>query len=177
MRFFRHGDALAIVLPEKLRKSSAIGENSEYEFFESEPGVFILASRQKLEEIIKRRVLGAAAETPPQPPEEAVFTKGCAILENEEQAKLVSQKLEKQIKAGQVFGVRGFDKRFYLVSSTFLDRHSGRILAALASKDLSLSDIAAASSLEEKACLTLLQVMKEKGDVIEKKKGVFKAVG
>ncbi|MFH1106315.1 MAG: hypothetical protein V1787_00310 [Candidatus Micrarchaeota archaeon] len=182
MRFFRHGDSLAIVLPDALRKGSAVTENGDYEFFEAEPGVFILASRQKLQDILRRRVLSPQAAGPAKaavqlPPEEEVFDAGYAILDSEEQAKLASQRLEKQIKTGLVQGVRGFDKRFYLVSAEFLAKHSKRLLSLLKPKDLPIAELAVAAGLDERACLTLLQVMKEQGDVIEKKRGVYKALG
>ena len=38
MRFFKHGDTLAIVIPDKLRKSSEIKEEDDFEFFEIEKG-------------------------------------------------------------------------------------------------------------------------------------------
>jgi len=56
MRFFKHGDSLAIVVPEPLRKSSRISENEDYEFFEVEPGVFILLSKARLAEKAKQDV-------------------------------------------------------------------------------------------------------------------------
>ncbi|MFH1200173.1 MAG: hypothetical protein V1708_03840 [Candidatus Micrarchaeota archaeon] len=186
MRFFKHGDSLAIVLPEALRKASGVNDSSDYEFHQAEPGVFILASREKIGEILRQRALAPVPSAavsmpskplPPQPPQDAVLNHGFAIIEGEEEAKFVSQKLEKQVKTGQVLGVRGFDKRFYLVSSEFMAANAPRVMALLASKDMPISDIVAATRLDEKAATALLAVMKDQGEVIEKKHGVYKSVG
>ncbi|MGC8850698.1 MAG: AbrB/MazE/SpoVT family DNA-binding domain-containing protein [Candidatus Micrarchaeia archaeon] len=201
MRFFKHGDSLAIVLPEPLRKSSSVHENDEYEFFEVEPGVFVLVSRFKLAEDSKKSVFAellsrcVAQETPQARPQQALQTpstplraransplnqldaKGFLVIENEEDAKALSRLLERDIKAGSVRGVRGFDKKFYVVSSSFLEKASSKLLPVLSGKEpLTASRISASTGLEEAACIAALQVLKEDGEVLEKKKGFFVAV-
>ena len=57
MKFFKHGDGVAVVLPEPLQKASQVKEGDEYEFFQIEPGVFLLLSKARIEESSKREAL------------------------------------------------------------------------------------------------------------------------
>lgn len=203
MRFFKHGDSLAIVLPEPLRKSSGVKENDEYEFFEIEPGEFIVISRAKLADNAKKTVVAELALRALKPETRAdvasavdlvsvqpakakayanpvlaqLDSKGFVILDKEDDAKMLSKQLEREIKDGKVRGVRGFDKKFYVVSSTALQKFSEKLLPALSGKEpLSASNAAQVAGLDEQACLAALQVLREDGEVLEKKRGHFIAV-
>ncbi|NYZ74659.1 AbrB/MazE/SpoVT family DNA-binding domain-containing protein [Candidatus Micrarchaeota archaeon] len=200
MRFFKHGDSLAIVLPEPLRKNSGVQENDEYEFLEVEQGAFVLISKAKLADQAKRSVFASMCaktvsppsaapveqkQTPipskpavkPVTPFELIERKGFFIVENEADAKNLSKALEQEIKAGLVRGVRGFDKKFYVVSTLFLKAMSQKFGAALSGKEpLTPAQLAQAASCDENACNAVLQVLKEDGDVLEKKRGYFVAV-
>ncbi|MBU1197171.1 hypothetical protein KJ765_01525 [Candidatus Micrarchaeota archaeon] len=199
MRFFRHGDSLAIVLPEKLRQSASVKENDEFEFFELSLGLFALVEKRQLEERVKKNVFtellsrlseeaprSASIVAPvrsPTPPvqsnesaEETLKKQGFFVIPNETEARRLSQILEQQIKGKRIFGVRGFDRKFYLVSETYLHQWSSNVLQALGEDAVPLPTLASQLKMEEVGCLAVLQVMKEHGDVIEKKRGIFKAV-
>ncbi len=245
MRFFKHGDSLAVVLPDKLRKSSSVSENDEYEFFELAPGLFTLVEKRQLEARVKKTVLAelvarlsqpgvetvpagpsapsqsgsysstpiaiasspngssSAPSVPARPSDRSAYAsaasatpapgssesvddgqpiaallakRGYAIIQNELEAKLISKTLEQQIKNKEVFGVRGFDKKFYIVSETYLNPLSERLRTALGRKEMPIKELAAAAKADENGCLAVLQVLKEQGDIIEKRKGVFKSI-
>ncbi len=207
MRFFRHGDSLAIVLPEPLRKSHGVSDGEEYEFFEAERGVFVLVSRKllagraaadavaKLNSLLSQggqANVQAAAQISIRPnaqqaqsakrefvfgsPEWKIEKEGFAVIENELEAKRVSQLLESEIKAGKVMGVRGFDKKFYVVSSTLHGALSEKISKALSQKNMALPEIISETKANESAATAVLQVMREDGEVIEKKKGMYSLV-
>ena len=57
MRVFKHGDALAVVIPPAVRASSKVGENDEFEFFELEPGIIVMASKAKLASTVNEKVI------------------------------------------------------------------------------------------------------------------------
>ena len=179
MRFFRHGDVLAISLPESLRARLRIAEGDDFEFVEVADNVIALVRKQG----------GAASKAGAGPlraaqqprkikasPEAIEFArKGFAVLENEVEAKRLSGELEQFFKAGQVVGVRGFDKRYYLVSREFYGKASSLLLPAL-KKPLTLAAAATQAKLPVNGCAAALAVLKEDGDVIEKTRGLFQAV-
>jgi len=205
MRFFKHGEALAIVLPESVRKASGAKEGDEYEFLQLEPGTFLLINKKNLEGMAKAGVVaelarkvsagsvpskaGGAAEEAKGggsalevmsavalEPEKVLEAKGYLVVENENEAKRISQSLERKIKNGEVFGVRGFDKKFYILSRQFYSAFFPRIAKAIGGKQLSASEIAESLKLSEPACAALLQMMKESGELIEKRKGAYEMV-
>ncbi len=199
MRFFKHGDSLAIVLPESLRKSSGAREGDEYEFLQLEPGVFLLVSRPSLEGMARAGVVAELAKRISEQekgagagkgeiqgiepagaagigPEKLLETRGYLVIDREAEAKEASVALEKKIRGGEVFVVRGFDKKFYIVSRQFYSSFSPRIAKAIAGKQAAASDIAAGLKLNEQACTAILQIMKDQGEVIEKRRGVFELV-
>ncbi|MCX6767955.1 MAG: hypothetical protein NTY90_04495 [Candidatus Micrarchaeota archaeon] len=221
MRFFKHGEVLAIVLPESLRKSSGAREGDEYEFLQLEPGVFLMINRDSLGGMAKAGVVAQLAKklSPQQAgdaaaegiaaigpmgggaatkefeaggagksgaewvkgagavdAEKLLETKGYLVIEQEADAREASVLLERKIRDGVFFGVRGFDKKFYIVSRQFYTAFSPRIAKAIAGKPLPMAEISAGLKLSEQACTALLQVMKEKGEAIEKRRGVFELV-
>ncbi len=211
MRFFKHGDSLAIVLPEPLRKSSNVRDGDEYEFFEIEPGAFVLVSRklvgtrevrEALSAIASRNLprlpqgqlasqaaqsaapaAGGAAAKPAVKrefafgsPEWKIEKEGFAVFENEMEAKRVSGVFEAEIKGGKLAGVRGFDKKFYVVSSALRDSISAKVSKALSQKAATLAELAVETRAPSEAVNAVVQLMKEDGDLIEKKRGVFSLI-
>lgn len=98
------------------------------------------------------------------------------LITEEEQAKSLSSALEAQIKHGEVLGVRGFDKRYYIVSRGFYEGLSAKIKEKAGGEEFSASAIAASTKTSENACVSVLQVMKEEGTLIEKKRGSYQLV-
>ncbi|MEK6954640.1 MAG: AbrB/MazE/SpoVT family DNA-binding domain-containing protein [Candidatus Micrarchaeota archaeon] len=209
MRIYKHGDSLAIVLPEKIRKSSEMKEGDEYELFELEKGSFVMVSKGNLEDAAKKSAIAllirgqekkeefADGKIPldgadpqkgrPSNPSSSVpanqiaqtdpsLGKGYMVIASEEEAKQISMKYEKEIKSGEIMGVRGFDKKFYIVAAPYFRLGRQNILAAIGSREMGLRDIALATNLDEDGCNSILQVAKEQGEVIEKKKGLFKVI-
>ena len=243
MRFYKHGDALGIVLPDKLRKGSSVRENDEYEFVQLEDKVFVLISKEKLEEKGKAAVVqlmqelvksgvGAVQDSSPKAnshsplhepasqahssvpvrtasvsqsakdsgaskpvesetpapigkipaepvqgaPEKAVFDNGFAVIEDEFEAKRVSKLLEKQIKAGEVMGVRAFDKKFYVISSFYYEKFKPAAISLLSLKQLTQPEVSSALGLSENGCNAVIQVLKDAGEVIETRRGLYRAV-
>ena len=204
MRFFKHGDSLAIVLPEKLRKSSGAKEGDEYEFLELDNAAFALVSREKIEKEAKQSVLALmlkkisekdniansgtfvsgeqfASSVVPKAAAasnlvSSLLPKGYAIIETEEEAKKFSSGLEQQIRSKEILGVRAFDKKFYVATSEYYSSVSPKIFSVITDKDSGLSEISSSSKLDEKACLAILNIMKDVGGIIEKKKGLYRRV-
>lgn len=107
--------------------------------------------------------------------EKEIEARGFVVVD-EGVARELSQQLEYQIKSGEIMGVRGFDKKFYIASRSFYDSTSSKIIEAKLAKEFQLQDAAAATKTPEAGCLAVLQIMREGGELLEKKRGVFRLV-
>jgi len=108
--------------------------------------------------------------------EKKLETQGFLVVTDEITAKEASQQLEFQVKHGDVLGVRGFDKKFYIASRTFYESAAAKIMAAPLEKEFTCEQAAAMAKLDGVACTAILQIMKETGEAIEKKRGLYKLV-
>jgi hypothetical protein len=75
-----------------------------------------------------------------------------------------------------VRGVRGFDKKYYIATQSYLQELSPRIRKILSERPLAVGAIAAAAKADADGVLAALYVLKEEGEVIEKKRGIFALV-
>jgi len=98
---------------------------------------------------------------------------GYAVIENEGEAREASQKLEQELKSGDVLGTRGFDKKYYVAQKGFYGTWDRKILAALKGRQLGIDGVAQALGMSEVAARVALELMREQGDVIERKRGVY----
>lgn len=126
----------------------------------------------------KKTITGRPEEKKKESPNQ-VEKEGYLIIENAVEAKRLSAELKDQIKSGKIKGTRGFDGRFYIILTDFYEKNKGKIEKALKEekkKCAKLKDISAKTKLPESACLTLLRIMDEEGEVIEKRKNMFNLV-
>lgn len=173
MRFFKHGEVLAISLPESLRKKLGIVEGEDYEFVEVQDGVLALVKSGLRVADVKASTLKATG--PVAAPRSPLEPAGFLVLSRELDAKTFSSRHEAAIKSGDVKGVRGFDKKFYLVSRRFMEKNANKVLSLL-SEDKTSAQLAQSLKLPEDGVQALLYVLKEEGEVIEKKRGAFRRV-
>lgn len=98
---------------------------------------------------------------------------GYMVVENERDAKRIGAMLEERIKDGRVIGVRAFDRKFYLATKQFFSANEKRVREELGKNEKSVGEISSSLKMDEGACMTLLAILCDAGDAIEKKKGVF----
>lgn len=101
-----------------------------------------------------------------------LFKKGHMILEGTQQAYQISEILRKERKNNDVFGVKGFDNKYYIVTREYFTEMVFKIKNTLKG-EMTTSAIAKACKTEEQGCRAVLLLMAEKGDALEKKKDVF----
>lgn len=176
MRLFKHGDALAIVIPDSLAKKSSLKDGEELEFFEVEPQVFIIASKQKVAELMKNSFYPKHATAPESPLKKMLFAKGFLSIENEFQAREASSEFAKEISSRAILSANSFDKKAFLLTRSFFDENAPKLMRALKDKDLQLAAIVEVTKLPQDACSALLCVLEEQGEVLEKRKGIFHLV-
>lgn len=170
MRLFKHGDSLAVVIPQSLCSKLRLKENSELEFFEVEPGLLILASKEYIEKKLKKTVESLVIATTASKPAAPLPT--LLSFSTEAEARAASAKFEAQLAKGELLAVLGADKKYYLVSLDFYNKTASK-LAPLLTSEKTFTQLGSESNLPLRELAAVLQAMKEKGEVIEKKKGSF----
>jgi hypothetical protein len=100
---------------------------------------------------------------------------GFIVINDKNQARMLSESLSQEMKNGAVAGVKGFDNKFYIVTRTYLNQAQVAITKAL-TEDLDAPSVAAAVKLDPDGCLAVLRIMSEAGEILEKKRGVFAPV-
>jgi len=98
---------------------------------------------------------------------------GYTIIENEQEAKDASMRLEHELKAGDILGTRGFDKRYYVASKSFYTKYSEKVRELLKKESLNSDALAEKTHLSQNASRVVLEIMREQGDLIEKKRGMY----
>ncbi|MFC2174881.1 hypothetical protein ACFLQ2_03345 [archaeon] len=93
-------------------------------------------------------------------------------IDSLDRAKDVLSKLENEVKNGEVVSVRGFDKKVYITTSDAVETVGAKITSAL-DKEKTLPEIVSACGEEEGLVRTVIEVLRESGDVIEKREGVY----
>ncbi len=175
MRLFKHGDSLAIVIPEAVCKKNSLKDGSELEFFEVEPGLVVLASRENIQNKLKKAVEPAMSKSPlvvAPPAKPPAPLPSLLVFSTEAEARVASSKLESQLARGEMLAVLGSDKKYYLISADFYNKTAAKI-APLLNVEKTFTQLGAESALPLRDLTAVLQAMKEKGEVIEKKKGNF----
>jgi hypothetical protein len=102
-------------------------------------------------------------------------SQGFLITNDRQHALRLSQHLGKEMKSGSVIGVRGFDGKFYIVTRDYLSKAQS-VISSVLKEDMDAPSIASAAKLELDGCMAVLRLMAERGDIIEKKRGVFAPV-
>ena len=160
MRLFKHGNSLAIVVPDNLCKKLGLSDNSDLEFFEVEPGVMVLATRQFLESCVKTAV---------QP---VLKISDLQVFSTEPVAREASKKIELQLRKGEVIAAFGSDKKYYLITNELYARVVAKVLPLL-NVEKTFAQLVTESGLPMQQLVPVIAIMKERGEVIEKRKGYF----
>lgn len=99
---------------------------------------------------------------------------GWLIISNPKDAETFSYHIKNSGLSGNVKGVRGFDGKFYVATSTFLYSTYEKIKAPLEKKkEMHLSELAQLANVEPEGASVILHLLAESGEIIEKKRDVF----
>jgi hypothetical protein len=101
---------------------------------------------------------------------------GFLVVENEAEAKELSKALEARIKTGDVKGVRGFDKKFYIVSREFYESNVAKVMNSPPKSEFTAAEVTGIVKTPEPGAAALLQVMKEEGQLLEKRRGYYQII-
>jgi len=109
-------------------------------------------------------------------PESSLERNGYAVIEDAKTAERISSILQKEISLGEILGVRGFDKRFYIAKRGWFVEKCESVKRCVGKKLRSVEEISRETHLNESACRVVLEIMRERGEVIEKRKGAYELV-
>jgi len=106
-------------------------------------------------------------------PEEQLEKNGYSIVEDVRDAEALCKKFEKEIRSGEIIGTRGFDKRFYIAKKNWVIGMIEKVRQSMKKGANNLADISRELRTSEPACAVVLEIMKDRGDAIEKRRGCY----
>ncbi len=98
---------------------------------------------------------------------------GYLVIEDEDLVKDLQEELRKKEKAEEVKGVRGFDKKYYIIKKDKLNEVEDEIKDLLDEEKI-IHEVSEDLDIEEKLCKAALVVLREDGEVVEKGKNIYK---
>jgi len=101
-------------------------------------------------------------------------SKGYVIGTSKDLGEIV-EKYKDEIKSGRIKGLRGFDGKFYIAKAEYVEQLSPLIIKQL-DRERTIEEIASNLHVEPDAVRTVLHILAEAGDVIEKRKGIYAAI-
>ncbi len=105
---------------------------------------------------------------------EHLIAKGYMVLNNENEAKTVMPHINAKLKDETVKGIRGFDRKYYVLRRSFLMEYESRLLPILDSGAANVKTLGEKLGLDENAVTVLLMILGDDGEVIELKKGMWR---
>jgi hypothetical protein len=106
-------------------------------------------------------------------PEEQLEKNGYAIVEDAREVEAFCSKFQKEIRSGNIIGTRGFDRRFYVAKKSWFMGIIEKVRQSMKRGANNLADISREAKTSEPACAVVLEIMKDKGDAIEKRRGCY----
>jgi hypothetical protein len=119
--------------------------------------------------VIENRKRPAKKEGEPNEMANRLFANGYIILEASRDAQSLSERLLKQ--KGSIMGVRGFDGKYYVVTSTYFKKAWEAV--SKMGEEVTPEEVAEKFSLSIDGCKAVLKLLAEKGDYVEKKGGIY----
>ena len=104
---------------------------------------------------------------------EELEAKGYLILEDKKEIYRISKEIEASKK--QVKGVMGFDKKLYLVTEKKF-KEVKKVIEDSLKQESTIKEASKKTRLEEGLIKAMIELMKEEGEIIEKRKGVYKII-
>lgn len=121
----------------------------------------------------------AAAALPKKPalpadPQLAELSReGFLVMVNENEVRGLNEKLKKS--ALKAHGIRAFDMKYYIITDARFEDISRRVLESL-TRDKKLSELAGELGIKEGLCRAAIELLREEGRVIEKRRELYARV-
>ena len=98
---------------------------------------------------------------------------GYIVLQSESQAAAISSALEESIRKGHVLGTRAFNRKFYIVLRSFMEKNGPQLIKLIGSGTSKTTDLSAKTGIDEEGIRAILYLLSESGEVSEKRRDAF----
>jgi antitoxin component of MazEF toxin-antitoxin module len=98
---------------------------------------------------------------------------GYIVLQSESQAAAISSALEESIRKGHVLGTRAFNRKFYIVLRSFMEKNGPQLIKLIGNGTSKTTDLSAKTGIDEEGIRAILYLLSESGEVSEKRKDAF----
>jgi hypothetical protein len=103
--------------------------------------------------------------------------KNYLILLSDSQAKMFSMKNEKELKEGNIRGLKSFDGSYCIIKSNYFEKISPKIIEFMKkNKESELTLISKELNMPEDLIKVICEFLKEDGMLLEKRKGIYKFI-
>lgn len=138
----------------------------------NEPGAYESKPKTSPSNQLPKTQAAKAATSLPISQTTDILSDGYAVIDDARLAAQFSEQLRRQGKSNIVRGIKGFDGKFYAVTKSYFSKTAPLVLKAL-DEPQNAESLAKACKLPLPACLAILHLLGEEGDVVEKRKGIF----
>lgn len=97
-------------------------------------------------------------------------------LNDVEEVRKISYVTRQEINSGEILGIRGFDKNYYIFKKVLFDKIKESLLGLMNNEPINLEDILDKLQYPKEQVLGIIEILKEQSDLIEVKKGIFRKV-
>ncbi|MBN1940877.1 MAG: hypothetical protein JW772_01710 [Candidatus Diapherotrites archaeon] len=102
---------------------------------------------------------------------------GIMVCTTKAEATMASMRLQDAIKKGEIQGIKSFDSNYYIIENSLLEKYRQLVAGTIASqKTISLNEIAEKTNISVILAKIVCEFLKEDGEIIEKKEGLFQYV-
>ncbi len=97
-------------------------------------------------------------------------------IEDPEEIRKISYVLKNEINNGDVLGIRGFDRTYYIFKRPCYEKNKSILLSSLKESNRTFEELKTKLNVPEQLLKGLIELTKEQGEIIEPKKGNYKLV-
>lgn len=97
-------------------------------------------------------------------------------LSDVEEVRKISYVTRQDINSGEILGIRGFDKNYYIFKKVLFDKMKDMLLGLMDKEPMDIEDILDKVQYPKEQILGIIEILKEQSDLIEVKKGIFRKV-
>jgi len=102
---------------------------------------------------------------------------GFLVCKNVNEVKALSENLKKDIEDGKIKGIKGFDGMYHIVKTDLYEKHREKIISTIKDeKGINSAGVAEKMEIDKTLVKIICELLKDEGEIIEKRKDQFQAI-